>query len=111
MMILSEATIKTHINRLLAKLALRDRVQAVVLAYETGLITPGSTAQAALNRGRVARTTVRSAKSSFIPNGTWFYGPGKPAGPADVRSGRLDQPRPVIFSSSPGWLLVATLYP
>jgi DNA-binding NarL/FixJ family response regulator len=41
MMILSEATIKTHINRLLAKLALRDRVQAVVLAYETGLITPG----------------------------------------------------------------------
>jgi DNA-binding NarL/FixJ family response regulator len=38
---LSQATIKTHVNRLLAKLALRDRVQAVVLAYETGLITPG----------------------------------------------------------------------
>ncbi len=37
---LSQATIKTHINRLLSKLALRDRVQAVVLAYETGLITP-----------------------------------------------------------------------
>ena len=38
---LGEATIKTHVGRMLMKLSLRDRVQAVVLAYESGLITPG----------------------------------------------------------------------
>jgi DNA-binding NarL/FixJ family response regulator len=38
----SETTIKTHVGHLLTKLHLRDRTQAVVLAYETGLIKPGS---------------------------------------------------------------------
>lgn len=38
---LSEPTIKTHVTRILAKPQLRDRVQAVVFAYESGLIQPG----------------------------------------------------------------------
>jgi DNA-binding NarL/FixJ family response regulator len=39
-LVLSTATVKTHLNRTMTKLALSSRAQAVVLAYETGLVTP-----------------------------------------------------------------------
>ncbi|MGZ6804713.1 MAG: response regulator transcription factor, partial [Nocardioidaceae bacterium] len=43
-LVVADTTVKTHVNRILAKLAVSTRVQLVVLAYETGLVRPGGSA-------------------------------------------------------------------
>ena len=88
-LVIAQQTTKTYVGRILAKLDLRDRAQAVVFAYETGLVAPGGSGPGQPDRARPDKPGVRAPALNT---------PRRPAGtpqsgwPSQFRGGRLARP-------------------
>jgi DNA-binding CsgD family transcriptional regulator len=109
-LVIAQQTTKTYVGRILAKLDLRDRAQAVVFAYETGLVTPGGSGPAGSTPSMSTPRSVRSVRGA--PPGAvearrnQAVRPGRPAGtpqsgwPPDSAAGT----KPALIR--PAWLRV-----